>query len=164
MIPRDWPVACTTLASTRPDAATQVLDECGVVRLRILASPISHIADSMLPGTVRAAIDLLPGRETMSDDAALAMRAGWGHVVDGTLEAVIRGGLTATHDFKRVGVVVAADLANGHGGVLRVVQVDYAEHRLRAETGFGRLLASVHTYGAVPAVIRVPKPGRFNAW
>jgi hypothetical protein len=68
---------------------------------------------------VGAAIDLLASRNTMTDDAALAVRTAGRHVVDGAFETVIRVALTAPHHFKSMDVFVTAHFAHRHLGILR---------------------------------------------
>lgn len=77
-----------------------LLDERGVVGLRILTGSVSYISQSMFPCAMRAAIDLLACRDAVSDDPALAMSTDWRHVVDGAFEAIVRGALPASYDFK----------------------------------------------------------------
>jgi hypothetical protein len=63
---------------------------------------------------VGAAVNLLAGGYTVTDDPALAVGTGRSHVMDGALEAVIGVALSIAHHFESMRVFIAADLAHCH--------------------------------------------------
>jgi hypothetical protein len=68
---------------------------------------------------MNAAEDLSVGFNAVPDNPAIAMRANRGECVDRALEAVERVVLAGDHNFKRLVIVVFANLAFSHTQIFR---------------------------------------------
>src|SRR5262245_26848735 len=68
-----------------------------------------------MAGAVGAAVHLALRLDAVPDDVALAMRAVRSHRMDGAFEAVERHGPALLSDLEGLVVIVAADIALGHG-------------------------------------------------
>ena len=67
---------------------------------------------------VGTAVERAPGLDTMSDDSALAVRAGRRQCMNRALETVEHVRFSGVNHFKGFVVVVSADFALGHGILL----------------------------------------------
>ena len=79
------------------------------------------IVDTHDTGFLRAvgtAVERALSLDTMSDDSALAVRAGWRQCVNRALETVEDVGFSGVNHLKGLVVVVSADFALGHGILL----------------------------------------------
>lgn len=76
---------------------------------------IVNTHDTGLLRAVGTAVERAPGLDTMSDDSALAVRAGRRQCMNRALETVEHVRFSGVNHFKGFVVVVSADFALGHG-------------------------------------------------